>query len=405
MLKKIHVQDLKVGMYIHEICGSWMDHPFWKKSFKVLSQKQLQILTESSISEVWIDTGRGVDVEVNAELTTVEEDQLKVAKILSQISQEEMDAAFTVPLEEEMVRARKITEQARNAICAMFQEARLGKALHMDDTAALVEEISQSISRNPHALLSVARLKTKDNYTYMHSVSVCALMMALGRKMKLDGDLLKELGMAGLLHDVGKIMTPDEVLNKQHSLTAEEFEVMKAHPRHGWEILERAYGASDMTLDVCLHHHERMDGRGYPDGLSGEGISLFARMGAVCDVYDAITSVRCYKAAWEPAEAIRKMAEWKDGNYDETVFFAFVKTLGIYPVGTLVKLKSGRLGVVVAQSEKSLLTPVVKTFFSSRANAMIFPERVELAKSQDSIVSVEDHLSWKFDCSYLAGVA
>ena len=138
-----------------------------------------------------------------------------------------------------------------------------------------------------------------------------------------------------------------------------------------------------------MHHHERLDGTGYPEKLSGDEISLFARMGAICDVYDAITSVRCYKAGWEPAEAIRKMAEWKDGNYDEMVFHAFIKTVGIYPVGSLVRLKSGRLGVVSEQSVRSLLTPKLTVFYSTRSQALLQPESVDLSISADKIVCIE----------------
>ena len=159
-----------------------------------------------------------------------------------------------------------------------------------------------------------------------------------------------------------------------------------------------------MSMDVCLHHHERTDGLGYPDKLSGEALTLFARMGAVCDVYDAITSVRCYKTDWEPAEAIRKMAEWQEGHFDKEVFHAFVKTIGIYPSGTLVKLKSTRLAVVMEQSNSSLVTPIVKIFFSTKSNGYINPEIIDLSKTSDSILNLEDPQKWGFDLKKLTGI-
>lgn len=180
--------------------------------------------------------------------------------------------------------------------------------------------------------------------------------------------------------------------------------MVKSHPVKGWEILKASYGVEEMALDVCLHHHERVDGTGYPDKLTSDQLSLFAKMGAVCDVYDAITSDRCYKSGWAPAEAIRKMAEWKNGHFDEAVFQAFVKTVGIYPVGTLVKLKSGRLGVVTDQSEKSLLKPKVKVFFSGRSKEPIPLEIVNLAHSQDAIDGVENPVTWGFDLRKITGV-
>ena len=134
-------------------------------------------------------------------------------------------------------------------------------------------------------------------------------------------------------------------------------------------------GATPEALDVCLHHHEKVNGKGYPHGLQGDEISLYSKMGAVCDVYDAITSNRPYKAGWDPAESIQKMAQWaKDGHFDERIFQAFVKSIGIYPTGSLVKLKSGRLGVVVEPGSKSLLSPMVRVFFSTKANEPITPQ-------------------------------
>ena len=182
-------------------------------------------------------------------------------------------------------------------------------------------------------------------------------MIALGKKLGIEGDELKQAGIAGLLHDVGKMAIPGKVLNKPGRLTDEEFMIIKAHPFEGWKMLKKVGTVSDSVLDVCLHHHERVDGTGYPDKISGDDLSLIARMGAVCDVYDAISSDRCYKKGWQPAESLKKMAEWKDGHFDEKVFHAFVKTIGIYPNDTLVKLKSGRLALVLEQCEEDLTSP------------------------------------------------
>jgi HD-GYP domain-containing protein (c-di-GMP phosphodiesterase class II) len=229
-------------------------------------------------------------------------------------------------------------------------------------------------------------------------------MVALGRQLGLRGGQLRQAGAAGLLHDIGKMAVPNKVLNKPNKLTDEEFNIVKQHPQQGWEILKSSHQVDEVALDVCLHHHERMDGRGYPEKLSGDALTLFARMGAVCDVYDAISSDRCYKKAWGPAESIRKMVSWKDGHFDEVVFHAFVKTIGIYPNGTLLKLKSGRLGVVIEQSKKSLTTPIIKIFFSTRANAHIPAEVLDLSKETDSIESIEDPFKWQLDVNKIQGI-
>jgi len=163
--------------------------------------------------------------------------------------------------------------------------------------------------RHPGALISLARLKTADDYTYMHSVAVWALMVALGRQMGLDEEELRTAGLAGLLHDLGKALMNQDVLNKPGKLTDEEFEHIKSHPHEGWKLLKEAGSVNEAVLDVCRHHHERTDGNGYPDRLAGEQFTRLARMGAICDVYDAITSNRPYKRGWDPAESILRMAQ------------------------------------------------------------------------------------------------
>ncbi len=256
----------------------------------------------------------------------------------------------------------------------------MGRAIDTAATQRLVEEISDSVTRNPGALISLARIKTADDYTYLHSVAVCALMVALARQMGLSEEDTRAAGHAGLLHDLGKALMPMDVLNKPGKLTDEEFAIVKQHPVEGHRLLLEAKGTHEVTLDVCLHHHEKMDGSGYPDHLPAEQISRFARMGAVCDVYDAITSNRPYKAGWDPAESLRRMAEWTQGHFDPAIFQSFVKSLGIYPIGSLVRLASGRLAIVVEQSARSLLAPRVKVFFSTRSNARLPPEIVDLSR-------------------------
>lgn len=404
MLKKIKVSDVKLGMYLQEICGSWMDHPFWKKSFKISDAKDLLTLSECGILEVWIDTDKGLDTDSSVGAQQENDAKTKVDELLRNAAQKATKPVPRLSMQAELEQARKTHSKARGMVTTMFQEARMGKALQLAEVGSLVDEISASITRNPEAFLSISRLKTKDNYTYLHSVAVCALMIALGKQLNLEQKLMKDIGMAGLLHDVGKMSIPDEILNKPGKLSGDEFTIIKGHPLKGWEILQGSEGVCQIALDVCLHHHERMDGRGYPDKLPGDDLTIFARMGAVCDVYDAVTSNRCYKLGWEPAEAIRKMAEWQEGHFDHDVFHAFVKTIGIYPSGTLVKLKSTRLAVVIEQSESNLLTPLVKVFFSTIENAPLQPELLDLAKSTDNIAGIEDPKKWGFDLKKLTGI-
>ncbi len=397
MLKKISVKQLTVGMYLKEFCGSWMEHPFWRNSFVISDPKDIERILASSIQEVWIDSAQGLDVSPHEPAISEAETESQVNAELDAAARAARDVA-PVSMQKEMVRAAKICAQAKQAVTSMFKEARMGKAVDAGNARKLVEEISDSVTRNPGALISLARLKTADDYTYMHSVAVCALMIALGRQLRLDEALIRRLGIAGLLHDLGKAMMPLEVLNKPGKLTDEEFRIMKSHPEEGCKLLRESQGVDEITFDVVLHHHEKTDGSGYPKGLKDGEISLYAKMGAVCDVYDAITSNRPYKAGWDPAESLRKMAEWANGHFDPTVFQAFVKSLGIYPIGSLVRLGSGRLGIVVDQSPKSLLTPRIKVFFSTRSLARIPPELIDLSAPgcTEKIASREDPANWNF---------
>ncbi len=274
----------------------------------------------------------------------------------------------------------------------------MGRALDAERCLPLVDDISSSVMRNPGALVSLARLKTADDYSYMHSVAVCALMVSLARQLGMDSDACRRAGLAGLLHDMGKALMPIEVLNKPGRLTDAEFTVMRTHPERGHELLLEGRGAGPEALDVCLHHHEHMDGTGYPHRLEGEAISQLARMGAVCDVYDAITSNRPYKAGWDPAESIARMASWK-GHFDPVIFGAFVRSLGIYPTGSLVRLQSDRLAVVVEQSPDALVSPVVKVFFSTVTRLPVPARRLDLSRPNcsDRIVARESPQDWGFE--------
>ncbi|PPV42664.1 HD-GYP domain-containing protein [Ectopseudomonas oleovorans] len=395
MLKRIAVADLRIGMYIQEFCGSWMDHPFWKSKFMLSSEKDLARIHSSAITELWIDVGKGADVAPGVQATTEEEAECEAeARLLAAIEPPKVKA---LSMEQELEQAVKLCARSRQAVMEMFNDARMGQALQFEQAAALVEEISESVLR-PNALISLARLKHSNEYTYMHSVAVCALMIALARKLGLPDDAVREAGLAGLLHDIGKMAVPQELLDKPGKLTDTEFAKVRKHPEEGGSILLASKQVSALVLDVCLHHHEKVDGSGYPHRLQGDQISLMAKMGAVCDVYDAITSNRPYKQGWDPAESIRKMAEWK-GHFDEAVFQAFVKTVGIYPVGALVRLQSGRLAVVMEQNPKALLAPRVKVFFSTKSRLPLPQSIVDLSKitDQDRIVGRESAEEWGFE--------
>jgi len=397
VLKRIAVSELRVGMFIDELCGSWMEHPFWRTRFALKETGDVHRIAESGIQEVWIDTEKGLDADPPDPCapTRAETEAEIERRLLKSAGSGPEQASGQVSFGDELERAHAVYTRARPTMLSMFSEARMGQAVGSDTASELVDQIFRSVQRHSGALISLSRLKRADDYTYMHSVAVCGLMIALARQLGLSEGDAREAGLGGLMHDIGKSKIPDRILRKPDKLDDDEWVKMKAHPEIGHSILAKG-SCGPIPMDVVLHHHEKVGGSGYPHGLAGDSISLFAKMASVCDVYDAITSNRPYKTGWSPAEAIRKMAEWAPGHFDDRVFHAFVKTVGIYPLGTLVRLEGGRLGVVVEHNERALLKPTVKVFYSISSQSRIAPELIDLAGSPNGlrILGREDPAAW-----------
>ena len=398
MLKKIRVDQVRLGMHLHALEGAWMDHPFWKTRFVIRDEEQLRKLQDSVVQEVWIDADKGLDV---AEEAAAAPAPARVQAAAPAPATRPTPSATPVPppsrsFAEELRTASVLCNKGRAQMQQVFSQVRLGRAVDADACLPLVQEISDSVIRNPGAIVSLLRLKTQDDYSYMHSVAVCALMVALGRELGFDQEQCRTAGTAGLLHDVGKALMPLDILNKPGKLTDEEFDVMRSHPARGFELLQEAHGASADAMDVCLHHHERVDGTGYPHRLPVDKLSTLVRMGSICDVYDAITSDRPYKKGWDPAESIGQMASWK-GQFDPAIFATFVKSVGIYPTGSLVRLQSDRLAVVIEQNASALTAPVVRVFYSLKSQMPVALQRLDLSGgTSDRIAGRESPEKWKF---------
>jgi len=400
MTKRIDVRQLRPGMYIADLGSDWMAHPFLRNSFAVKDEATIAKIVAAGIHQVYIDPVRGLDVadapthhEVERQLT---EEMLKVAA--------EPVPARRITATEEMGKARKIHAEANKIIHNIMNDVRLGQQVRLEQVEPVVERMTESILRNSGALMSLCRVKNADDYTFQHSVSVCALQVSFCRALGLDAGTIRLAGIGGLLHDIGKVKTPSSILNKPGRLTEEEFAVMKCHVVESKQILEQTEGISETSIQVAYQHHERHDGSGYPEGLKGEAISQMGKMAAICDVYDAITSDRCYHKGMAPHEALRRIFEWSKFHFDPALVQQFLRTIGIYPVGTLVMLESGRIGVVLEQSDGSLLQPTVKVFYDGKRRQYLPPAAIDLSRplghgGGDRIVGHEVAEKWGIDLS------
>ncbi len=398
MIKKINVRQLKPGMFVHDMNCGWMEHPFLTGTLKVKSDKDIEKIVGNGIHEVYIDTAKGLDVvdaptenEVKAELEHQMMNMAQKAKPVASAS-----------LREELEKSREVHSEAHKIVRNIMHDVRLGKQIELEQIDPMVEQMTASILRNKDALLSLCRIKNKDDYTFLHSISVGALLISFAHGLNLGRDTIKLLGIGGILHDIGKTKVPDEVLNKPGKLTEEEFLIMKSHVVLSRDILAETPGIAQASLDVAAQHHERFDGSGYPLGLKGPEMSVYGQMASIVDVYDAITSDRCYHKGMEPTDALRKMFEWSKFHFNPELIHTFIRTIGIYPVGTLVMLESGKIGVVIEQHEKNLTRPVVRAVFDTRKSYYITPEDIDLSKplgqgGGDKIVSHESPAKWGID--------
>lgn len=242
------------------------------------------------------------------------------------------------------------------------------------------------------AMLCLARIRAKDAYLMEHSMNVAILLANFGRYLGLERSVLKELTLGGLLHDVGKIMTPDEVLNKPGKLTDEEFAIMRQHVVHSYEILSNTPGITPTMLEVAANHHERLDGTGYPQRLKGDQLSLYTRMSGIVDVYDAITADRVYKAGMQPTQAFRILLKGLHSHFDAELVTKFIKCMGVYPVGTLVQLSNQRLAIVMQRNQQEPLKPVVKVIYHATQRHYLDVQWLDLAKNgvQETIENTVD---------------
>ena len=376
MIKKIKTEQLKPGMFVHDFNCGWLNHPFLRNRVLLRSDADVEKVIEHRIRDVYIDTDHGLDADDAPTEQFVDE---VIQAEINKLDPEKPQTRGSAPLAEEIDNAKILLHESKQQTQVMMDAVRMGMKLDLPQVEIVVEKMTDSIMRNKDALVSLARIKNRDEYTYLHSLSVAALCISFGQHLDLEPGQIKALGVGGLLHDIGKVKMPLEVLNKPGPLTQGEFEIMKTHVAHGDCMLRDTAGISESSICVTRHHHERLDGTGYPEGLTGDQISKFGQIAAIVDIYDALSSERCYKDAMAPTDALRKLMEWSASYLNRSLVEQFIAHMGIYPVGTVVRLRSGFIGVVVDQGERSLLDPVVRAVYDTRREKLVTSFEINLS--------------------------
>ena len=397
MIKKIDVSDLRLGMYIHDLNRDWIEHPFLRNRFRVQSERDIEHIVELGVRDVYIDTELGLDVSTSLPLSKT--DQKLSTEDLHELARTLKRTAPQISVHEEIQQAKHIVKEANVIVHEILQDCRLGKQVELEKVDPIVTSITDSIFRNPDAIVSLLRIKQADKYTFQHSVAVGTLLISFCRALSLDREEIEVAGIGGLLHDIGKMKVPRFILNKPDKLSEREFAIMKTHVTEGRMILENTPGISPISVNIAAEHHEHYDGSGYPLGLKGDEISRFGQMAAIVDFYDALTSQRIYHASVEPTAVLKQLLESADRHFAKPLVHSFIRTVGIYPIGTLVKLENDDLAVVVEQHHEDLLHPKVRSIFNCRLRSFIRPKNYDLSKPgcQQHIVHFEIPSRWRIE--------
>lgn len=398
MIKKVKVQQLRPGVFIKDYDCGWLGHPFLFGTKLLKNDKAIKKLEEWGVKEVFIDTEKGLDIE---ESPTLIENYLR-AQQAPEPSPKKNPLPPRVPIQEEIRRAHLIKREARQIVHTMIKDIRAGRKIKINQAYDMLEKMENSIQRNKEALAYLVKIRKKDEYTLMHSISVSALMLLFANALGLKHEQRRKLGLGALLHDVGKIMIPDTILNKPSKLSETEFEEMKRHCEYCAHVFGSANDLPEDAFNIAMQHHERFDGTGYPGGFAGKEISPAAQMAAIVDVYDAITADRCYKSGILPVEGIRKIYEWRLHHFNKGLAESFVKCVGVYPVGTVVRMESGLLGIVL-ESTEILLKPRIRLFYNEKKSWFVPVKDVNLSLSaeykDDRITGFVPPDKWKIDTS------
>ncbi|UZD58406.1 HD-GYP domain-containing protein [Shewanella algae] len=367
-LLKLPVTQLGIGMYVSAIENN--GQLAVANAGQIRSRQAITKLSNSGIRFVWVDVERSSDNCGLKKQRPAFNHHPRKTSVNHQLA---------------IGQAKQLLTEAKGLVRKVLSETFEGKAIEVEPFAALADNMIESVMLDSDAMKCVSALRSKDAYLLEHSVNVAFLLITFGKYLKLDREMLRQLAIGGILHDIGKIKVDNKILHKPGKLTPEEFEHMKLHQAYAIEIMEQAKGLSQVSKDVCLMHHEKLDGRGYPKGLKGDALPLHGRMSCIVDIYDALTATRCYKEAMSPAAAFKILLSLTPFHLDESLVYEFIRCIGVYPVGSLVQLSDGRVGIVWESKDRDVLHPIVKCFYSLKFKRYTDVTMVDLQKSDLNI--------------------
>jgi len=394
MIKRVKVDDLRPGMFVHDFGRGWFNHPFISNRILIKNYWMVEKIKKYDIDEVLIDTQHGLDV-----IDKIDFNELKKAfhSDKNEKWQDERPVHQHEPLVKELQKAVQIKKETHRLIMNISRDVKLGKKIQIERVEDMADQIFGSIARNKDALFTLIAFRDKDNYTYNHSVNVAVLMVAFCLAVGMTDEQARTFGVGALLHDIGKAKISGDIINKAGPLSKQEFAIMKQHPRYGYEILSEIESLSDKIKKIAYEHHEMIDGNGYPQGLKGKEISYGGRIAAIIDAYDALTSDRSYHHAEDPTTALKKIYERSAQAFDFDIFLQFIHAIGIYPIGSLVRLKSDFLAIVVESNKHNSLRPVVRMIYDIKKERPIPPRNLDLSQGVGelhTIVSNESAEEW-----------
>lgn len=368
--KKLKVTDLQVGMTVIELDRPWTDIPVDFQEITIYTRSDIALL-QKYCNEVYVDY---------MSYTSVTSDNLFHKKKSKVTTRKAMNAEQTSrALRAELPKAKQSFDRSLHHIHKVLNEVAQSSSIDVQAAREIVADCVDSILRNDTAMFWLTKIKNQDDYTAEHCLRVGILAITFGKYLQLERGQLELLGLCGMLHDVGKMQIPSEVLNKTTPLTQEEFETIKRHTSLGYQYLSSHGDIAPEVQQVAHNHHEHINGKGYPRQISQEELSLYDRIIAIVDSYDAMTSDRCYRLGMPASQAVSILYNEQHQHYDSQLVQLFIQMVGIYPVGSLVKMSNGQIAIVLSTNEDHKLEPVVE-LLTDPYRKLIQPVAVDLSK-------------------------